>query len=206
MKKIMIMMAIAVTCVFVLMSGVSQATPIYGSLWKYADASAQNPSIVPAGSATATFTVTALNFDSGIGTLTYDTWLKGSNSTNPNNLVWLTDPSNIKNTFYTAGGQGTFFQFTGIAYFPANVVISHDDGIYLTLGTTVYNDSAPTTVKATPLNNLAGTYAFTLNYGAWNGFPEVLKVPGISVPEPATMFLFGLGLLGLAGLRRRLKK
>jgi hypothetical protein len=42
--------------------------------------------------------------------------------------------------------------------------------------------------------------------GGSNGAPPMALLDGISidpVPEPASIAIFGLGLLGLAGLRRR---
>jgi hypothetical protein len=205
MKKMVTILSTVLLAVLLLMTGVGQATPIQGSIWDPADSYAQNPaSGPPAGNPTATFTVDSLNFDSQIGTLTYDTWLKGSTSGNPNNLVWIND-GGIKNSFYTSTGHGTFFQFTGIAYFSANIAITHDDGFWLKLNNTTYDFSTPTTPETTILNNAAGVYNFTMNYGAWNGFPEVLQVPVSSVPEPTTMILLGLGLMGLAGVRGRFK-
>jgi hypothetical protein len=208
MKKIVTILS-TVLLVVLMLTGVGQALPIQGAIWEPADSSAEDPSLGPPANVgpKATFTVDSLDFDSQRTTITYDTWLKGATSGNPNGLVWLTDPTNIKNSFYTSTEHGTFFQFIGTAYFSANVVITHDDGFWLNLGGTVYDFSTPTTPISTTLNNQAGTYAFTLNYGAWNGFPEVLQVPDSSaVPEPTTMLLLGLGLVGIAGVRRKFKK
>lgn len=187
----------------------SHALYIHGSLWDPADSAAENPSVMPVGDPTATFTVNDLNFDSRIGTVTFDTWLRGSNTSNPNGLVWLTDPLNVKDSFYTLAGGGSFMQFTGIAYFSANVAITHDDGFWLQLGNTVYDYSTPTVPATTYLHNAAGVYEFTLNYGAWNDMPEVLKVAGVApVPEPGTVAMFGFGMFVLAiyGKRRMNKE
>lgn len=133
-------------------------------------------------------------------------FLKGSTTDNINNLTWLTwdDSGYNKDSVYTAGGRGSFFQFTGTAYFEANTVVTHDDGFYLTLGDTIHNYATPTARKSHSLGNAAGNYEFIMNYGAWNGFPEVLIAPmSDPVPEPGTMLLLGLGIPGLAGIGRK---
>lgn len=194
MKKMMVAL---LTGAMLIMATSVMATPFSGSLWS-SNASAQDPAAGPAGTFLGSFTVDKINFNTLTYGSTYDTWLQGS-LTNANGLTWLTA---IPSGFITSTTTGTFMQLTGSGYFNANTAITHDDGFYLTLGSTTYDYSTPTYTRTDTLNNAAGVYNFTLNYGAWNGFPETLIVDIAPVPEPATMLLLGLGLMGVAGIRR----
>jgi len=209
--------AILITCllaVFMFMAGSSQASFI-GYIYEGDSTAAFNPALGPTAGIllTSTFTVDQLNFDTRITGNSYSGFLGGPG--NVNNLNWI-GPS-LAGNIVTASdplypsftpspsAYGTFFQFTGTAYFPENIAITHDDGFWLNLGGTIYDFSDPTSPYVDHLVNAAGVYNFTLNYGAWNSFPEVLQVPVSSVPEPMTLLLIGLGMLGVAGIRRKLR-
>jgi hypothetical protein len=218
MKKIMV--AIAVVSVCVLMAGTSQAALINGQIWAPVtgyNETTHDLSAAPGAVANASFTVDMINFDSQAlagsygGPVTYTQFLSNSLSgaPGPNNLVWSDGASATfgAQTLITSSVNTSFFQLTGTAYFPANVTIRHDDGFRLDLGGTIYDYSHPTAPETASLNNAAGVYSFTLNYAAWNSFPEVLQVSQVNpVPIPAAAWLLGSGLLGLIGIRRRFKK
>jgi len=199
---------------FLMMTTSAMATSFpstVGYIYAPADASAQDPAIWPAGNPIAEFLVDNINFDSRRGDYTYDSFLSGGTG-NPNNLQWLfwdtTSPYN-KDSFYTAGGLGSFFVLYGEGYFQKNTPITHDDGFYLTLfqnqNSFTFDFSDPVSPKLDTLNNEAGIYQFEMRYGAWNGFPEVLIVDAgaAPVPEPSTFILLGGGIAGLVCLRRK---
>ena len=218
MKKGMKILVLAAVCVFVLMAGSSQAALVSGKIWTITgyNETTHDLTVTPATVPLATFTVDAINFDSEAltgsysGLVTYTQFLSNSLSgaPGPNTLVWNSGLSTFQNqTMITDNTNTSLFQLTGTASFPADMAIRHDDGFYLILGATSYDFSHPTSPETAYLHNAAGDYNFTLNYAAWNTFPEVLQVPGIRpVPIPAAAWLLGSGLIGLVAIRRRMKK
>jgi hypothetical protein len=112
----------------------------------------------------------------------------------------------------SASGYGTttIFRFDDTLAEGLIGTIIHDDGIGLYQSgvlLTPVGAADPTTPVATAYTISPGT--FTLVYSAANGVPEVLNfnvAQTVPVPEPASLALFGAGMLGLGMVSRKRKK
>jgi hypothetical protein len=121
----------------------------------------------------------------------------------PANANFTTQAAFLASSGSAAGyGYGSFYTI-GLGTLAAGTIltITHDDGVSVyqgasRIGTTT---SGPTS-QITETVVIGSTGATTLYYGRQNGAPSVLNV---AVPEPASIALFGAGLLGLAAVRRR---
>jgi hypothetical protein len=176
---------------------------VNGSIWFGALANATDPSLAPPPlPADATFVLAnrEIRFD-GLGNPTFaDFFNQGFTSSNisPTDNLFRAGLT-INSTFIQL-----IFDITLAAATPLQINIAHDDGFYVALSTGVpipQDFSAPVTepkVSTIYLNAPSdGNFTVTLNYGALNSDTDPNHVLIWRTPEPGTMLLLGLGLVGI---------
>jgi hypothetical protein len=215
MRMMVIAGALAIGAMLLGSSGSARAD-ILGSLWQGQSAAATDATIAQQGTLgapDAQFKVTQFDFN--------------SNTTGYTPFLFLDKPAFFNTSAKFAANTGgfgkdgflnnTYFYFTGQAFLKAGnnaFVVTHDDGLQLSFDGgigMVVNTPGPTPPVATPFNVVApadGVYNFQMSYGECCGPPAVLELlingaPPTTVPEPASLVLFGVGLAGVAVYRRR---
>jgi hypothetical protein len=104
-------------------------------------------------------------------------------------------------------GSVSLFELTFTTNHALSATIYHDDGISLWNSNNsidLFNYAVPVSITGNSISVLPGTY--NLWYAEANGAPADLQFADVSIPEPATLALFGAGLLGFGAWRRRKKK
>ena len=183
-------------------SGVAQASPIGGQLWRVNDVTAQNavPSNIPSTAPDVTFDVNSpLNFTVA-GTVAQFLQSGGAFNIAGNSTV-LSGPI-----------SPVLIQFSGLVTVTngQTFTVTHDDGLTLLIGgATVISAPGPTgPIQTTQTyTGPSGTLPFTLVYGECCSGAAVLQIslpfepsPN-AVPEPSGLTLVAGGML-LLGLRR----
>ena len=121
----------------------------------------------------------------------------------PSNANFTTLASFLGSSGSAAGYQYGSLYTIGLGTLAAGTIltITHDDGVSVYQGATrIGTTTSGPTSQITETVTITAAGSTTLYYGRQNGAPSVLNVV---VPEPASIALFGAGLLGLAAVRRR---
>jgi hypothetical protein len=196
-------------------SGIAQADVIAGSLWHVPESIVNSPTgasplNVPGTTPDVTFDVNSPFTFNNTTNLSVGTWLASGSafSIHENTSGTLASPMDNLTT-------GTIVNFTGFVTVVngQTFTVTHDDGLTLIIGgLTVVNVPGPTPPLLTTVTYTgpSGNFPFQLVYSECCSGPAELEISlplsTTPTPEPATMLLLGLGLVGLAGVRRKFKQ